>query len=178
MASKGKTMSQWTLNLAKTNVGFSLKHLMFSTVKGTFSKVSSSLLLNEEHFDQSSVKVEVETKTVSTNDKDRDLYLIGDDFFNPSKFPLMTFQSKKIKGEFTSFTIEGDLTIKDRTQAVSLKGTLSWVNSDKNILMVKANGKVNRKDFGLSWNALMETGGVLVGENVNIEIEAQYDLSK
>ena len=178
MASKGKTMSQWTLNLAKTNVGFSLKHLMFSTVRGSFSKVSSTLLLNEEHFDQSLVKVEVETKTVSTNDKDRDLYLIGDNFFNPTKFPLMIFQSKKIKGQFKNFTIEGELTIKDRTQVVSLQGNLNWMNPDKNILIVKATGKVNRKDFGLSWNALMETGGLLVGENVNIEIEAQYELSK
>jgi polyisoprenoid-binding protein YceI len=151
---------------------------MFSTVKGFFSKFSSELTLNDDQFNLSSVIAHIETISVSTKDRERDVYLIGESFFNSTSYPLMTFQSQKIIGTFDQFILEGLLTIRDKTQPVKIQGELTWLNSEKTKLKVKASGKVNRKDFGLSWNSLIETGGVLVGEFVNLEIEVCFEQSK
>jgi polyisoprenoid-binding protein YceI len=171
-------MSQWKALPEKSKVGFLLKHLMFSKVTGHFSKFSSILNLNDSHFEESFVEAKIETASVSTNDQIRDSYIVGDDFFQTNKFSFISFTSKNIQGDFSHFKIEGFLTIRDQTKMVSLDSELSWQNTEHSLLKVKASGKLNRKDFGLSWNSLIETGGILVGENVNLEIEVFYELVK
>jgi polyisoprenoid-binding protein YceI len=171
-------MSQWKAIPDKSYVGFFLKHLMFSKVTGRFSKFSSTLTLSDSHFEESSVEAKMETASVSTNDQMRDSYIVGDDFFQTNKFSFISFTSKRIQGDFSHFNLHGLLTIKDQSKMVSLECQLTWQNPEHSLLKVEASGKVNRKDFGLSWNALLETGGILVGENVNLEILVFYELVK
>jgi polyisoprenoid-binding protein YceI len=168
----------YEIDPAHSHVSFSIRHLMISNVRGTFSGVKGPIVFDPENLAASSVKVEIDVNTVSTLDPKRDEHLKSADFFDAAKYPTMTFVNKKIekKGD-DEYKITGDLTIHGVTKEVTFEvAEVSPETTDPwgNIRVgATAKGKINRKDFGLEWNAPLETGGVLVGNDVKIEMEIQ-----
>jgi polyisoprenoid-binding protein YceI len=169
----------WNIDPVHSVAEFKVKHMMISNVKGQFPKVSGKLTLDESDVSKSKVETSIETASIETRDPQRDGHLKSPDFFHVEKFPSMTFKSTGIKvvrdGELS---VEGDLTIRDTTRKVvfTVEGPTPatkdpWGNTR---LAVSATTKINRKDFGLTWNAALETGGILVGEEVTITLDVQF----
>jgi len=169
----------WNIDPVHSVAEFKVKHMMISNVKGQFPKVSGKLTLDESDVSKSKVETSIETASIETRDPQRDGHLKSPDFFHVEKFPTMTFKSTGIKvvrdGELS---VEGDLTIRDTTRKVvfTVEGPTPatkdpWGNTR---LAVSATTKINRKDFGLTWNAALETGGILVGEEVTITLDVQF----
>jgi polyisoprenoid-binding protein YceI len=167
----------WVIDNAHTRIGFSVKHMMITTVHGTFSKFSGNMKLDAENPQKSYVEGTIETASVNTNEDKRDGHLRSADFFDAEKYPVMTFRSTRI--ELTGkdeFKVVGDITIKDVTREITFNvrsegrskspwGTEVWG--------LTADTSLNRKDFGLNWNVALETGGWLVGDQVKIHVELE-----
>lgn len=176
-----KTLTTWNIDPAHTNIDFSVRHMMVSTVKGTFSDVSGTLSFDEESPEASSIEVQIGTASVNTNVGDRDNHLRSPDFFDVENYPYMTFKSTKIEvtGE-NAGKITGDLTIRDVTKEVTLEAEyFGQGKSPFGDIRAGFNGstKINREDFGLTWNQTLETGGVLVGKEIKINIDLQVATS-
>lgn len=177
--SSNPASTTWNIDPAHSAAEFKVKHMMISNVKGTFSGLKGTLTLNEADPPQSSVEASVDLSTVNTGDAQRDGHLKSADFFDVEKFPQMTFKSTAVKvtgpGEHS---VTGELTLHGVTKAVtfavdgpSAPGKDPWGNTKVGL---SATTKINRKDFGLGWNSALETGGVLVGEEVTITLEVQF----
>lgn len=172
-------VSTWTIDPAHSEVEFAVKHMMITTVKGWFESVQGTITINEDDPSQSQVTVTIDTNSISTRAKDRDAHLRSPDFFEVAKFPEMTFRSRRIEGasdrEGESFRVIGDLTIRDVTKEVVLEATYEGrghaLGSDR--VSFSAKTKINRLDFGLKWNQALETGGVLVSNEVKIALSVQ-----
>lgn len=167
----------WVIDQSHSLIEFSAKHMMFTTVRGRFTKFDGSLDLNEKHPEKSYVEGTVDLSSVDTHDRDRDTHLRSPDFFDVEKYPTMTFRSKRIQTvDQNHFKVIGDLTIKDVTQEITFDVTNEGAGKDpwgNKRLGLSAKAKLNRKDFGLNWNVALEAGGWLVGEEVKIAIELQ-----
>jgi polyisoprenoid-binding protein YceI len=172
-------ITTWNIDPAHSVAEFKVKHMMISNVKGQFTKLSGVLVLDETSLGNSRVEVAIEAASIHTADAQRDAHLKSPDFFDVEKFPALTFKSKGIRivrdGELS---VEGDLTIHGVTHKVNfaVEGPTPpskdpWGNTR---VGVSATAKINRKDFGLTWNAALETGGILVGEEVTITLEVQF----
>jgi polyisoprenoid-binding protein YceI len=167
----------WKLDNAHTEVQFAVRHMMISKVRGIFEKFEGTIELDETHPETASVEIKIETTSVNTRDAQRDAHLRSADFFNSEVFPVMTFKSKKVvlTGDMTAQLV-GDLTIRDVTHEITLDvehtGMLKnpWGLTSAGF---NAYGKINRKEWNLVWNVGLETGGVLVGEDVELNIEAE-----
>lgn len=161
----------WTIDPAHTEVGFVARHLMVSKVRGYFGEVSGTVEVAED-VTQSVVNVDVQIPSVSTGNEDRDNHLKSADFFDAEQFPVMTFRSTSFDGD----TLTGDLTVKDVTKPVTFDvdfggvGQDPWGNTKAGF---EATTTVNRKDWGLTWNAAVEGGGVLVSDKITINIDVQ-----
>jgi len=169
----------WNIDPAHSSAEFKVKHMMISNVKGTFSGLKGVLTLDEADPANSTVKASVDVSTVNTGDPQRDGHLKSADFFDTEKYPEMVFKATGVKvtgpGEHA---VSGDLTLHGVTKPVtfavdgpSLPGKDPWGNTK---IGLTATTKINRKDFGLGWNSALETGGVLVGEDVTITLEVQF----
>jgi polyisoprenoid-binding protein YceI len=169
----------WKIDPAHSSADFKVKHMMISHVKGTFSGLTGTLIENPADPTESTVEASVDISTISTGDAQRDAHLKSADFFHHEQHSTMTFKStrveKKNEGEYK---VTGDLTLHGVTKAVtfavegpSAPGKDPWGNTR---IGLSATTKINRKDFGLSWNAALETGGILVGEEVQITLEVQF----
>jgi polyisoprenoid-binding protein YceI len=178
LATPQASTATWNIDATHSVAEFKVKHMMISNVKGQFSKVTGALNLNESDLSKSEVEATIETASLETRDAQRDAHLKSADFFDVEKFPSMQFKSTKVRqvrdGELA---VEGELTIRDITRPVTfdVEGPTPptkdpWGNTRVGIA---ATTKINRKDFGLTWNAALETGGLLVGEDVTITIEAE-----
>ncbi|CEN49261.1 conserved hypothetical protein [Capnocytophaga canimorsus] len=167
---------KWSLDTAHSELNFKVKHLMISNVKGSFKDFSVEIL--GEDFATSKVNAQVKTISIFTNNEDRDNHLRSADFFDVENFPEMKFEGTSLtKKSDDEFTLVGNLTIKDVTKEVALAVDFGGVSKDpwgNEKLGFSVKGKINRKDFGLNWNAALETGGVLVSEEVKIEGELQF----
>lgn len=170
--------STWAIDPDHSNVGFKVKHLMVSNVKGSFEKHSGTLDLNDKDITKSKVEVTIDTNSINTNVKKRDDHLRSADFFDVAKYPTMTFVSKKVvKSGKDKLKVTGDLTLHGITKEVILdvegptkESKDPWGAIRKG---TTASTTINRKDFGLVWNAALETGGVAVGEEVTITLEIE-----
>jgi polyisoprenoid-binding protein YceI len=173
------SISTWNIDPAHSHAEFKVRHMMISNVKGTFSGLSGVFTLDETDPAGSSVTASIPVATLTTGDPQRDGHLKSPDFFDAEKFPTLTFKSFTVdrveKGEYT---VSGELTIHGVTKTVSFDvegptppGKDPWGNTR---IGLSATTKINRKDFGLSWNSSLETGGVLVGEEVHISLEVQF----
>jgi polyisoprenoid-binding protein YceI len=169
----------WNLDPAHSGAEFKVKHMMISNVKGSFSGLSGVLAEHATDSALSSVEASVDVATVNTGDEKRDGHLKSADFFDAEKFPKMTFKSTGVakKGD-AEYAVTGNLTVHGVTKPVtfavegpSAPGKDPWGNTR---IGLSATAKINRKDFGLGWNAPLETGGFLVGEEVTITLEVQF----
>lgn len=165
----------WSLDPSHTSVGFVVRHLGLSKVRGRFSSFTGDLVVAEDPT-QSSVNVAIDVKSVDTGDEKRDEHLRTNDFFSPDEFPTITFASTSVSGGGSDWEVTGDLTIRGVTKQVNLDVTFEGTETDPwggSRAAFSASTEVNREDFGISWNAALESGGVLVGKLVKIEIDAQ-----
>ncbi len=170
--------STWTIDPDHSNVGFKVRHLMVSNVKGGFDKFTGNVEINDKDITQSKVEVNIDTNSINTNVQKRDAHLRSADFFDVAKFPAMTFVSKKVvKAGTDKLKVTGDLSLHGVTKEVVLdvEGPSKeikdpWGNIRRG---ATATTKINRKDFGLVWNAALETGGVAVGDEITITLEIE-----
>ena len=169
----------WNIDPAHSVAEFKVKHMMIANVKGQFPKVSGVLTLDESDLTRSHVDAVIEAASIETRDAQRDTHLKSEDFLHVEKFPTLTFKSTRISlvrdGELA---VEGDLTIRGVTRKVvfSVDGPTPptkdpWGNTR---VAVSATTKINRKNYGLTWNAALETGGILVGDEVTITLDAEF----
>ncbi len=167
----------WVLDLQHSHFEFSVKHMMISTVKGSFDKADATIELDPEDLTTASFRVSIDVASINTREKDRDAHLRSADFFDVEKYPTIEFVSKRVvpKGG-NEYTLVGDLTIHGVTKEIELALTFEGQGKDpwgNERVGFSAEGKLNRKDFGLVWNAALETGGVLVGEQVKLSIQVE-----
>lgn len=166
---------QWTIDTTHANVDFSVKHMAISTVRGSFAVFNGSGETNEAGM-PTSVQMEIDAASISTNNEQRDGHLKSGDFFDVEKFPKLTFKSTAISGTPDDLTIAGELTIRGVTKPITLKGELSQVVKDpwgNQRTSLVATGKLSREQFGLTWNMALEFGGVMVSDEVKLHIEAE-----
>lgn len=170
----------WTLDPAHTSAEFSVKHMMFTTVRGRFKDVSGTIRVDEENPENSSVEVEIGAESIDTGVEDRDQHLRSQDFLDAQNHPRIRFRSTRVEGAHAEpgdrFRVVGDLTIRDTTMEVTLDVTFHGLGQDPwggQRAGFTATTEIDRRDWGLRWNQALETGGVLVANNVRIEIEAQ-----
>lgn len=170
--------SSWDIDSSHAAANFAVKHLAISTVNGTLGTVTGKVELDDKDVTKSKIDASIDVKGINTKEPKRDDHLRGKDFFEADKFPAITFKSTKIeKGEGNKLKVTGDLTIKGVTKPTTLDGELSAevVNpfSKGKTRAFSGTTTINRKDFGLTWNVALETGGVLVGDDVKITVDAE-----
>lgn len=171
--------ARYAIDASHSKVGFEVGHLVISTVEGRFTKFDGEIILADK-FNDSKVTANVETASVDTSNADRDKHLRSADFFDSEKFPKMTFVSKKITGNAKSFKVVGDLTLHGVTKEIVLDGKYLGTAKDpygNTQAAFKANGKINRKDFGLTWNKMVEASPA-VGDEVTIALSVEGRLTK
>jgi len=170
------TPGTYTLDPTHTRIGFVARHLMVTKVRGHFARFEGSITIAAEP-DASTADVTIQTASVETGTPDRDSHLRSGDFFEAEKYPEMTFRNARVvsrKG--TDFMVVGDLTIKDVTREVALAVELNGVVRDPwggIRLAVTASTEIDREDWGMTWNAALEAGGVVVSKKIRIEIESE-----
>ena len=169
------TPGTWNVDPSHSGLNFTVKHLMVSKVRGRFASFSGTLNIAADPL-QSSVTAQADVASVTTGDTGRDEHLRSGDFFEAEKFPTISFASTKIEADGDDFVLYADLTIKGVTKNVKFELEFDGVSKDpwgNTKAGFSAEAEINRKDFGLEWNAALETGGVLVGEKVKIQLDIQ-----
>jgi len=171
------TTTNWNLDAAHSGINFSIRHMVFSKVRGRFGKYAGTINLDEGDLTRSVVEATIDASSIDTGTPQRDAHLRSPDFFDVDKFPELRFRSQRIeKIADARYRVSGELTIRDVTREVSLdveyggRAKDPWGNERIGFV---AKASLDRKDFGLKWNQLLEAGGVLVGERVDIELELQ-----
>jgi len=170
--------STWTIDPDHSNIGFKVRHLMVSNVKGSFEKLAGTVEINDKDITRSKVEVSIDTNSINTNVQKRDEHLRSADFFDVATYPAMTFVSKKVaKAGKGKLKVTGDLTLHGISKEVVLdvegptqESKDPWGGIRRG---ATATTKINRKDFGLLWNKALETGGVVVGDEVSITLEIE-----
>lgn len=170
----------WIIDSVHTHIGFSVKHMMVSTVRGQFRTYTGTLELDADDFTRSSFTGEIDVASVDTGNTDRDNHLRTNDFFDVPNHPKMTFKSTRIErtGD-DAYVVHGELTLRGVTKAIALDveyGGISKSPYGQTLVGFSARATINRKDFGVSFNALLETGGVAVSEKVKLELDVEASL--
>ncbi|MGP6219919.1 YceI family protein [Caldiplasma sukawensis] len=170
----------WKSDIAHSEIEFRARHMMISTVKGYFTDFEITVVGDESNAENASVEVKIKAASVNTRDKDRDNHLRSSDFFESEKFPDIKFKSNKIEktGENT-YNIYGDLTIKDVTKPIVVKGEVEGIIKDPYGNMragIVAEGSLTREEFGLKWNVILEAGKVMVGSKISFTVRSEMVL--
>ena len=169
---------KWQIDPTHSEIGFSVKHMMFTTVKGTFKDFSVQINSGSDFFDETVFQFSAAIQSIDTANEDRDNHLKSADFFDAEQYPELRFHSisfRQLEGQ--KYELIGELQIKEVVKEIKLRVEVSeamtdpWGNSR---IALRMHTAINRKDWGLNWNAALETGGVLVSEEVNLSIEAQF----
>lgn len=175
-------LTTWTIDAAHSHVEFAVRHMMISTVKGRFGGVTGTVRTDESNPANAQVEVEIDAATIDTREAKRDAHLQSADFFDVGKFPTLTFKSTRVTDVAgDQFRLIGDLTMHGVTREVTLdvtsegRGTDPWGNERAGFT---ATGKLKRSDYGLTWNQALETGGLLVGDDIKIAIDVELVKSK
>jgi len=167
----------WNIDASHSHVEVAVKHLMISTVKGRFADVEGTIVLDEANPANSSFDARIPVASIETKEASRDAHLRSADFFDAENHPYLTFVSGRVEPQGgNEFTVYGDLTIRGITREVALEGEYAGAVATPfgtKVAAFSARTKVNRKDYGLNWNAALETGGVLVGDEVKISLEIE-----
>ena len=177
MSAAVATQKTWAIDTSHSSVEFAVKHMMFTTVKGRFGSFSGTINADEANPANSSVRVAIDVASIDTRDEKRDGHLQSPDFFDAASYPQMIFGSTRVepKGD-GEYTVYGNLTIRDVTREVALPITFHGSGSTPfgtTAAGFSAELQINRKDFGLTWNVALESGGVLVSENVKISLDIE-----
>jgi polyisoprenoid-binding protein YceI len=170
------TKTAWKLDPTHSAVEFSAKHLMITTVKGRITDVEGMIHIDEQNPRNSSVEVTLKAASLDTRTDQRDQHLRSADFLDVEKFPEIRFRSTGIEGDKKRFKLTGDLTIRDVTRPITLDGEFEGETRDPwggQRVGFSAKGKIDRRDFGLTWNQALETGGVVVGNDIKLSLEVQ-----
>jgi polyisoprenoid-binding protein YceI len=170
--------AEWAIDPTHSTVGFTVPHMVVSEVDGRFKTYSGKALLEEADLTKSTVEFTAEVASVDTGDAKRDEHLKGPDFFDSAKFPQLTFKSSKITKAGKGYKLKGDLTIHGVTKEVTLDATVSPAVKNpwgKLVRAVKITGKLKRGDFGLSWNKTLDQGGVVIGDEVALDIKLELN---
>lgn len=169
--------TQWNIDASHSEIGFKVKHMMFTNVSGKFERFQANAAFNEEAFNEAEVEFTADIDSLSTGQPDRDAHLKSGDFFNAEQHPTLHFKSSAIEpASGNQYKMTGDLTIMAQTHPVTLDVEFAgvakdpWGNTKAGFAI---NGKINRKQWGLNWNAALETGGLLVGEEVKLNMDVQ-----
>ena len=168
--------TKWAIDPTHSEIGFKVKHMMFTNVSGKFKTYDATITTEENDFTKSSIEFSAEIDSIDTNNADRDAHLKSADFFDAEKNPKLTFVSTSLVKSGDDYELTGELTIHGITKTVKLETEISgelkdpWGNTK---VAFNCNGKISRKDWGLSWNSALETGGVLVSDEVKLNIELQ-----
>ncbi|MDR0230415.1 MAG: YceI family protein [Flavobacteriaceae bacterium] len=168
----------WTIDPTHSEIGFKVKHMMFTNVSGKFNDFTATIKNDDAAFETSEISFTAKVASVDTNNEDRDNHLRSADFFEVEKYGELSFSSTNVqKKSDNDYAITGMLTIKEVTKEVTFKAEYSGLLTDpwgNTKIGLSLEGKINRKDFGLTWNAALETGGVLVGEDIKLFAEVQF----
>ncbi len=171
-------MRTWQIDPSHSNVEFAVRHLMISTVKGRFGQVTGTLNTDENDPKKFSLDVSIDVTSIDTRQEQRDAHLRSADFFDVEHHPKMTFRSTRIEGDPRGeFKLHGDLTIRGTTRPVVLDVTNEGTGKDpwgNDRMGFSATGKIDRAQFGLQWNQALETGGVMVGNDVKITLDVEF----
>jgi polyisoprenoid-binding protein YceI len=170
------TKTTWKLDPSHTLVEFSAKHLMITTVKGRITDVEGTIVMDERDPKNSSVEATLKAASIDTRTDQRDQHLRSADFLNAEQFPEIKFRSTRIEGGKENFKLTGDLTIRDVTRPITLNVQFEGQQKDPwggERVGFSASGKIDRRDFGLTWNQALETGGVVVGNDIKISLEVE-----
>lgn len=176
IAPETETQTRWIIDPAHTNVEFSAKHLMITTVRGRISDVEGTIIADEQNPANSKVDVTLKAATIDTRIEQRDQHLRSADFLDVENFPTITFRSKRIDGSREEFKLYGDLTIRGTTREIVLDVTFEGKQKDPwggERVGFTAKGKLDRREFGLTWNQALEAGGVVVGNDIRITIDIE-----
>ncbi|MGE7981724.1 YceI family protein [Solibacillus sp. NPDC093137] len=172
-------MAKWQIDQAHSTIGFEVKHMMVSKVKGQFTNYSADVEVdNLEDLTSAQIEITIDTTSINTNNEDRDNHLKSAEFFDIEQFPDIKFKSTSITKDGDDYKVSGDLTIKDVTKPAVFdveyggKGTNPW---GVEVYGFEAETKIDREEFGLTWNAALETGGVLVGKDIKIKVELELN---
>jgi polyisoprenoid-binding protein YceI len=169
--------TKWAIDPTHTEIGFKVKHMMFTNVSGKIVKYDATIETDGDEFTNAVIDFSADVDSITTGSADRDAHLLSADFFDAAQFPKMNFAATSlVKVEDADFELTGDLTLHGITKPVKLAAEFGGLMKDPwgNIKAgFNISGKINRKDFGLTWNAALETGGVLVSEEVRIIAEVQ-----
>lgn len=167
----------WTLDKAHSSFAFAVKHMVVATVRGRFNEFTVDADINTDDLTKSTATVTVDIASVATGEEGRDKHLRSADFFHHEEHPQMTFVSKRIESKGgNEYRLIGDLTIRGMTHPVTLDGEVNGPVKDpygNDRLGITGEGKINRKDFGLNWNALLEAGGAVVSDTVKLDIDVE-----
>jgi polyisoprenoid-binding protein YceI len=170
-------MATYKIDADHSDIMFKVKHLMISTVSGIFKTFDATLEIDENDFTKANVYFEADTASVDTKNEQRDAHLKSDDFFNAEQFPKMTFKSTSVErksGE--EYVLNGDLTIRDITKPIALNVEFNGDVTDpwgKERKGFEITGKINRKEYGLKWSAVTEAGGLVVADDVKLQLNVE-----
>jgi polyisoprenoid-binding protein YceI len=173
----GVQADTWHVDKAHTSIGFAVKHLVISTVHGSFTDFDGTVEWDGKDFATAAIAATIQSKSITTNQERRDGHLRSNDFFAADSFPTLTFKSTKIvKGEADKYQVTGDLTMRGKTLPVTLNGTFGGTVTDQrgNVHAgFSAEGTINRQDFGVSWSSTLDNGGLVVSNDVKIQLEVE-----
>lgn len=174
-------MAQWTLDPAHSEIKFKVKHLVVSTVTGQFKRFSGTVEAQKPDFSDAHIEFEADIDSLSTNNEQRDGHLKSPDFFDAADFPKLSFESTSITRKSDEvYLVAGDMTIRGTKRKITLdvhyNGTVKGFDGD--VAGFEITGKLNRQDFGLRWNALTETGGVIVSDEVRLDIAVELVMAE
>ena len=169
---------KWVIDPTHSEIGYKVKHMMFTNVSGKFQNFNASIETNGDDFENAQIEFSGDINSVTTGNADRDGHLLSPDFFDAEQFPKITFEATSFKKiDEGDFTLTGNLSLHGVTKAITLETEFSglmqdpWGNTKAGLSLT---GKINRKDWNLNWNSALETGGVLVGEEVKLAIDLQF----
>ncbi len=169
--------TKWALDPTHSEVNFKIKHMMISNVTGSFTNFQATAETEGENFSNAKISFTTDVNSINTHNEQRDGHLKSADFFDTEKYPKITFEGTKFeKASDDEYALHGNLTIRDVTKPLSLKVDFGGIAKDpygNTKAGFTLDGKINRKDFGLTWNAATEAGGLLVGEDLKIQAEIQ-----
>ena len=170
--------TKWAIDPTHSEIGFKVKHMMFTNVSGQFDNYEGSITTVDDTFENANIEFSGDINSVNTGNTDRDNHLKSADFFDGENHPKLTFKSTSFKKiDDNNYELTGDLNIRGISKSVKFPVEFSGMMTDpwgNTKVGLNISGKINRKDWGLNWNAALETGGVLVSEEVRLDIELQF----